>query len=28
VAPQIIANYHRVRAGRPPQHAVDLTRGY
>jgi glyoxylate/hydroxypyruvate reductase A len=28
VAPQIIANYHRVRAGQPPQHVVDLTRGY
>jgi glyoxylate/hydroxypyruvate reductase A len=28
VAPQIIANYHRVRAGHPPQHAVDLKRGY
>lgn len=28
VAPQIIANYHRVVAGRPPQHVVDLKRGY
>jgi glyoxylate/hydroxypyruvate reductase A len=28
VAPQIVANYHRVRAGQPPLHAVDLSRGY
>jgi len=28
VAPQIIANYHRVRAGQPPQQVVDLKRGY
>jgi glyoxylate/hydroxypyruvate reductase A len=28
VAPQIVANYHRVRAGQAPLHAVDLARGY
>jgi len=28
VAPQIVANYHHVRAGQPPRHAVDLARGY
>lgn len=28
VAPQIIANYHRVVAGQPPQHVVDWKRGY
>jgi len=28
VAPQIVANYHRLRAGQPPLHAVDLSRGY
>jgi glyoxylate/hydroxypyruvate reductase A len=28
VAPQIVANYHRVRAGKPPRHAVDLAQGY
>ena len=28
VAPQIIANYHRVRAGEPPRNVVDLKRGY
>lgn len=28
VAPQIIANYHRVRAGQPPRNVVDPQRGY
>jgi len=28
VAPQIIENYHRVRAGNPPLHVVDVQRGY
>jgi len=28
VAPQIVENYRRVRAGRPPLHAVDIRRGY
>jgi glyoxylate/hydroxypyruvate reductase A len=28
VAPQIIENYHRVRAGLPPLHVVDVQRGY
>jgi glyoxylate/hydroxypyruvate reductase A len=28
VAPQIVANYHRVRAGQPPRNVVDLKRGY
>jgi glyoxylate/hydroxypyruvate reductase A len=28
VAPQIVANYHRVRAGQPPLNVVDLNRGY
>jgi glyoxylate/hydroxypyruvate reductase len=28
VAPQIVADYHRVRAGQPPLHAIDLKRGY
>jgi glyoxylate/hydroxypyruvate reductase len=28
VAPQIVENYRRVRAGKPPLHAVDIGRGY
>jgi len=28
VAPQIVANYHRVRAGQLPRNVVDLKRGY
>jgi glyoxylate/hydroxypyruvate reductase A len=28
VAPQIVANYHRVRTGQPPWNVVDLKRGY
>ena len=28
VAPQIVANYHRVRAGQLPWNVVDLKRGY
>jgi len=28
VAPQIVANYHRVRAGQVPWNVVDLKRGY
>lgn len=28
VAPQIIANYHRVVAGQPPHHVVDMQQGY
>jgi glyoxylate/hydroxypyruvate reductase A len=28
VAPQIVENYRRVCAGRPPLHAVDIRRGY
>ena len=28
VAPQIIANYHRVRAGQAPLNAIDLEKGY
>jgi glyoxylate/hydroxypyruvate reductase A len=28
VAPQIVANYHRVRAGQAPLYAVDRSRGY
>jgi glyoxylate/hydroxypyruvate reductase A len=28
VAPQIVENYRRVRAGQPPLHAVDIRQGY